>query len=528
MRSLLLSALIALPLLGLGPRASADDTSSAAEPVIRDAWVQEALAQAGANAAELQKVLDHFKSDAQKRVAARFLIANMVGKGYILTELQDAQGKVVAFDPIGYTNYEEARDAIEALEKKHGELDFKRDKKIEDLETITAAYLIKHIDLSFAAWQRRSVEQRVGFRAFLEYVLPYRGSQEPVDDWLDPLLKRYAGKAKAHEGGEKLGELYTWLKKDIGKRVRFNPRYYMHPTDQGFTEMGRSGMGRCEDITNMQTYAARALALATAADYTPYWARGDNNHAWNVLLNKEGVGFTKAYSHAAKIYRKTYAIQRDSLPFDLPEGREAPNRFMASTTARDVTEQYGPTTDVVVQVGANGKGEKHAYLCVFNGGTWKAIQWSRIADGRATFARMGRNLVYLRRNLVYLPMIHDGTKLAATAPPLLVQKDGTVESLPGTGAACAVTAVSVRPKRKNVDTLVEKPVSYLKTGTAYVLKRWDVATGAWLDVSMREAGADPLAYEGLPADALYWLVPKESRRLERVWTITPEGLQLWW
>ena len=180
-----------------------------------------------------------------------------------------------------------------------------------------------------------------------------------------------------------------WVKKDIGKRVRFNPRYYLHPTDQGFTEMGRSGMGRCEDITNMQTYAARAFSLATAADYTPYWGRGDNNHAWNVLLDRRGIGFTKAYSHAAKVYRKTYAIQRDSLPFELPAGREAPNRFMASKTAMDVTDQYGPTTDVTVQVGANAANQKHAYLCVFNGGTWKAIQWGRIEDGSVTFDSHG-------------------------------------------------------------------------------------------------------------------------------------------
>jgi hypothetical protein len=413
-------------------------------------------------------------------------------------------------------------DAIEALEKKHGELDFKREKKVEDLKTITAGYLIKHIDLSFAAWQRRYASQRVGFRAFLEYVLPYRGSQEPLDDWLDPLLKRYAGKAKAHAGGEKLAELYKWLTKDVAKRVRFNPRYYLHPTDQGFTEMGRSGMGRCEDITNMQTFAARALALATAADYTPYWARGDNNHAWNVLLDKQGVGRTKAYAHAAKIYRKTYAIQRDSLAFDLPEGREAPNRFMASTTAKDVTDQYGPTTDVVVALGAAAKGEKHAYLCVFNGGTWKAIQWSRIEDGRATFARM-------TRNLLYLPMIHDGTQMVGAAAPLLLQKDGSITLLPGTGAASSVLATALRPRRKNVDTLKEKPISHLKDGGVYVLKRWDVTKGDWHIVGGGSAaGTEPLRFEKLPADGLYWLVPPESRRLERVWTITPSARQLWW
>ena len=44
-------------------------------------------------------------------------------------------------------------------------------------------------------------------------------------------------------------------------------------------------MGRCEDIANRTTYAARAVSLATATDFTPAWAHRDNNHAWNVLLD---------------------------------------------------------------------------------------------------------------------------------------------------------------------------------------------------------------------------------------------------
>ena len=47
----------------------------------------------------------------------------------------------------------------------------------------------------------------------------------------------------------------------VGRRLRFNERYYLHPTDQGFKEMEVSHQGRCEDLTNMQTYAARSLAL---------------------------------------------------------------------------------------------------------------------------------------------------------------------------------------------------------------------------------------------------------------------------
>lgn len=489
-------------------------------------WVEEALEQAGANRPELEQVLAHFAGKKDKLVAARWLIQNMPGKGYITTELRDKGGNVIAYDPLTYPNFKAALKALDEIQAKHGEVDFARDKKIEDLKTVKAAYLIKHIDLSFAAWQRMPPNQRVTFEVFLHYVLPYRGSQEPVDAWLEPLMQRYAGRLEAL-ADDKLDAqgLYKWLSKDIHKRLRFNERYYLHPTDQSFTEMGRSGQGRCEDITNMITFAARSLALATAADYTPYWAHRDNNHAWNVLLDRNGVGCDKAQSHAAKIYRKTFAIQRQSLPFRLPEGREPPNRFMASTTATDVTDQYMETS--VVEVTLDEKkaaGEKHAYLCVFNGGEWKAIAWTEIRkDGTARFQRMGRGILYL-------PCVHDGEKLVAVSHPVLLGDAGQVTGLRGQDDARSVIAVAVSPKKISPDTFEETPVNYLEAGATYVLKRWGTTTGDWTDVREHEAGEKAPRFEDLPVDGLYWFVLKDGkpRRLERPWTIGPEGFQRFW
>ncbi|MDJ0523508.1 MAG: transglutaminase domain-containing protein [Planctomycetota bacterium] len=514
-------ACLLLALSLLVPSAQAEDVA----PLTEERWVQAALEEAGENRAELEQVLTHFAKDPRRLEAARFLIANMPGKGYITTELRDTEGKVISYDPLAYPDFKAALAALDEIQAKHGEVDFARDKKIEDLKTVKAAFLIKHIDLSFRAWHRMAPSQRVGFAAFLHHVLPYRGSQEPVDDWLEPLMQRYAGRLKA-VANDKLDAkgLYAWLSKDIHKRLRFNERYYLHPTDQSFTEMGRSGQGRCEDITNMITFAARSLALATAADYTPYWAHRDNNHAWNVLLDKDGRGFDRGQSHAAKVYRKTFAIQRESLPFQLEEGREPPNRFMASTTAMDVTDQYMETTQVdVVLDPAVAKEERHAYLCVFNGGEWKAIHWSPIREGKAAFDRMGRGILYL-------PCVHDGEKLVAAGAPVLAGHEGQVTALPGSDDARSVIAVAVSPKKISPDTFEETPVNYLKAGETYVLKRWDHASRDWRDVRELKAGEKAPRFENLPVDGLYWLVQKDGkpRRLERPWTIGPGGFQRFW
>ena len=61
-----------------------------------------------------------------------------------------------------------------------------------DVETMTTAYLVRHVDNAFAAWRNAPPGQRVAGPAFAEHVLPYRGSEEPLEDWLTPLLARYA------------------------------------------------------------------------------------------------------------------------------------------------------------------------------------------------------------------------------------------------------------------------------------------------------------------------------------------------
>jgi len=481
---------------------------------VSDENVREALEAAGKNRAELEKVLAHFADEPQRLAAARFLVANMPGHGHVLTRLADKEGKTIPFDPLAYPDFKAALAALDALEKEHGAVDFERDGFLPDVETITADFLIRHIDNAFEVWERSPESVRVSFDAFCNFVLPYRGSEEPVEDWLTPLSRRYAHAWRRLEQAKDPREIAHGVAKDLRRSVRFDERFYLHPTDQSFTEMLKTGQGRCEDLTNLSTYAYRSIGVAVAADYTPWWGHRDNNHAWDVLLDADGKGFAKANAHAAKIYRKTFAIQRGNLCFRLPEGRAAPNRFLSSRFYYDVTGEYAPTTNVEVEVST---AEAFAYLCVFNGGEWKAIQWAHVEGGKADFKAMGRNLVYL-------PMDFDGKRLRPVASPLLVLRDGSVVPLPGKGAPASVIATSVHPRKVSPDTGAVTPVSYLKPGTEYVLKAW---RDGWVDVAERTAGEDPLRFEGLAGDGLYWLVEKESRRLERVFTIE-EGRQRWW
>ncbi|MFV1960093.1 MAG: transglutaminase domain-containing protein, partial [Planctomycetota bacterium] len=489
---------------------------------IPDADVAAALDAAGPNRSELERVLDHFARDPDPRKleAARFLIANMPGHGYVVTRLEDARGNVIPYDPLSYPTYEEARAAIDRIAEEYGDdIDFKRDGLVKDVETLRADYLIRHIDEAFAAWAASPPSYRVSFQVFLDFLLPFRGSQEPAELWIMPLRSRYAGIWKRSGDEPDPEAVMKRLWKDIHERMRFNERFYLHPTDLGFAEMLATGQGRCEDLANMAAYAARSVALATAQDYTPAWAHRDNNHAWTVILDRRGRGSAPQFAHAAKVYRKAYAAQRDSLPYQLPEGAKAPNRFLASRFSIDVTDQYGPTTDVLVTLFPEvAKDERFAYLCVFNGGQWVAIDWGRVKEGKAVFDRMGRNVCYL-------PVVfRDGKQIPAGAP-LLLEKDGTVRFLPGRGPGTRLVAVSARPRQKSVDTKAVQDVSYLIPGETYVLQAW--TPRGWQVLAMEEATERPLVFEGLATDGLYWLVAHTSRRLERIFTLENDH-QRWW
>ena len=57
-----------------------------------------------------------------------------------------------------------------------------------------------------------------------------------------------------------------------------------------------------------------------------------------------------------------------------------------------------------------------------------------------------------------------------------------------------------------------------------MLRRW---AGEWVPVREFTAGSRPEHVEGLRTNTLYWLVARDSRRLERPFTIR-EGRQAFW
>lgn len=482
--------------------------------------IRHAIKLAGDNRNELKQVLRHYQrqDNPKKLAAAEFLLANMEGKGYVVATFFDKDKNEVEFDALDYPDFASARQAMETLEKEHGELHYGRKRFDKDLETITADFMIENIDLAFQAWRTKPWARDLTFDAFCETVLPYRGSNEPINSTRPFMLERYADLPRQLEDPTDAQEAARLIQKDVGKLVGFSELYYLHPTDQSFEEMCARRLGRCEDITNMQMYAMRAQAIASASDYTPFWADRDNNHAWQVILDAQGRGKAGLFNRAAKVYRKTFSLQPDSLGAIKRENEKVP-RWLSGKNYIDVTDQYLETTDVELKLEVPAPDSaRFVYICVFNGGQWQPIHWAPIDAGRATFTNMGRNIAYLAAYYV-------DEELKSAAPPFILSKQGEMRFLrPAADRPLTVELTATAPTTPDIDTRIARPMIVVKPGKAYELFAWE---DGWQSQGKQAAGDEPVSFEAVPGGALYWLVEEDSQRLERIFTLE-DGKQVWW
>ena len=194
--------------------------------------------------------------------------------------------------------------------------------------------------------------------------------------------------------------------------------------------------GDCREESQFFTFAARALGIPVAVDFTPQWPFRSMGHEWNVLFDHNGKAipyyFRTKPGHEviydgyrkAKVFRKMFSDNPMSLPLLKSQGEEIPEVFN-DPHIRDVTSEYVKTSKITVNLDNIPKNVKTAYLCIFNNRTWVPIFWSRIADSKAIFEKMGRNVVYL-------PQFYINNSFVPAGDPFLLKDDGAIEYLIGT------------------------------------------------------------------------------------------------
>ncbi len=120
----------------------------------------------------------------------------------------------------------------------------------------------------------------------------------------------------------------------------------------------RLPFGQCDDYVNMATSIFRSHGIPVYEEFTPQWAGRSLGHAWNTVVSSDGKkvsfagiteqidGLHKSEERMAKVYRRTYAINRE-LQMMNQSGEYVPHLFQ-DIFMKDVTREHISCHDVVL------------------------------------------------------------------------------------------------------------------------------------------------------------------------------------
>lgn len=437
--------------------------------------LERALAAAGSNRTEMEAVLAHYGNEPEKLRAARFLIANMPGKTTLDTTLTDPLQREYYSALIGYIDtravYEsksyEICDSI--LRLSGGRTGCPGLRYLSDPEILPSDFLIDHIDRAFVAWKSSAWKEKVDFDMFCRHILPYKTGIDGFWSGAVPHYRRKYAPAADSLKNEPVDTLVRYIKNDIKSTFTgdgvFAGRYpFLFPTS--YYNIFRARIGTCNEAYGLIVSALRSVGIPATWALIPLWGNSNASHTLLEIpvtrpvrrydnrqtpyTDDEGeiVGEMFWFKHrfenleqtapgidirftrtVPKIYRADYETNSAG------ESDEASPVFPFAENYSDITSKYVECADVDVKVRERIDGESGPYLCCYVPETtsWSPVAQARLSrNGKATFADMGVNIVYL-------PAYCMGDRIVPAAPPMLLRNDGTTESF-GADTAATTTA----------------------------------------------------------------------------------------
>ena len=416
------------------------------------ARVEEMLALSGSNRAELEKVLEHYVDSAEKREAAEFLIANMVGIYVVDSAVQE---RLAPF-------YEQC-DTLRELYKDKQRMRWVngvdslwsafRDGRNVDISTVpllqvvTARQMIAEIDLAFRVWKENVYSRDCPFEEFCEYILPFYRGSFVLDGSRADFANEYKGFFSRNN---------STFNADVDSLMRLQAKIAFSSFNGANVPavscgaLQKMGGGTCVEKGVFNSLLFSALGMPITVDFVPLWGNRAGEHSWNVLvMNGKHYAFDPFVTHrnwfhnrlyanlglhamfglgefrCPKVYRKTYATHVEATLLDKGVAMEDIPSLFRNFKMIDVSAQYFEGTDVEVEL-TEGTPEdaEYAYLCVSDSKGWAPVQFGKIEGRKAVFRDMGRNIVYL-------PAYYRKGCILPAAPPLWLKADGETVLLDG-------------------------------------------------------------------------------------------------
>ncbi len=368
--------------------------------------VEQALTLAGDNCAELERVLEHYRTqpgDNLKYRAACFLIGNMYKK-------HSLEGQTV-------DNYYRYIDSIFSIELPEYDIEMYYEaynKKYQnsysdlhsryDLETITSSYLINNIEQAFAVWSK-PWNSHLSFDEFCEYILPHRVGNELLEDWRPLYQQRFGTVLQDDTIRTAVDACITINNVLIGYPIHTSLSSISPSTIRASTLINMK-FGLCEDWADLAVFSMRANGIPVATDFIPHWGKGNNKHTFNVVYNNDGAYYDfsgaennpnehlSRFDGIPKVYRQTYGYQKMSLAHIGGRHEKIPSQ-LNSPFMLDVTSQYSFVKQQDIELNLQPKiPNRFVYLCVFDPNGWCPVDWAKIETNKALFKNVGVDIIY--------------------------------------------------------------------------------------------------------------------------------------
>lgn len=355
-----------------------------------------ALKEAEGNRPELEKVLRFYKenlSDSLKYKAAVFLIENMPNH----TSYKTIKGFQGAFDSIyNYPKSDFRRDVFENILDSVSKNNSKITELFSDIKVLTSDFIINNIELSFEAWNKVPKNRRASFDDFCNYILPYKTTNEPIEEnSREKLFRKYAWVYNYLDRGASLVFIVDSITSEIGYRNIAQLRKY-YPAPLSISQNEKSKLGLCDDGVNYFVNVFRALGLVSAKDMVSHWGNHPSSgHSWfYVKCGDEEYSTNLSGDIDLTIHYKNESIPKVSRLMYVPQ-----KEYVMSKYQKDVTDEYVPTVNIEIDNLFNTSNSTPV-LCVFDYyNEWKPISFGENNGNNNEFNNIGVNVLYLAANI---------------------------------------------------------------------------------------------------------------------------------
>ncbi len=336
--------------------------------------------------------------DSLKLEATYFILRNLENNYTIHHSLVDSSDNNILIDIESFPDLRSIISYRDSLENEIGELHYRPDTIYLDFKHLDPDFLIDHINSSFNTWNNSFGIQSYDFYTFLEYILPYRVTNEPIELYQDHFNKKY-GNIKDSLGDPL--ELALAINKLVNKEISYDERLSIMPNPQSIIQLENNKRGNLLDINQYKVKALRSLGIAAALDYTPFFADSISGYyitrvflpdGSTVNLSHTGIDTVMSSNkRIAKVYRRSFGIV-DNCLFKIKEVNTHTPPFLGNYCYIDVSAEYLDVVDTVIRL---DDCSNYAYLAITNENELKAIAWGECdSTGIVRFTDMGRNQSY--------------------------------------------------------------------------------------------------------------------------------------